>query len=97
MSNNGARIEFEGNATADAEIKFLPDGKPVCNFTVAVTPRVKDAQGNWGDGEAAFYRVAAWQKLGEGCAEVVKKGTRVTVVGTLRPRPFEHNGEQRLS
>ena len=90
-------IAITGNATADAELRFLPDGKAVANVTVAVTPREKQPDGSWGDGPAAFYRVAAWRKLGENVAESVKRGSRVTVVGTLKPREYEHNGEKRIS
>ena len=90
-------IAITGNATADAELRFLPDGKAVANVTVAVTPREKQPDGSWGDGPAAFYRVAAWRRLGENVAESVKRGSRVTVVGTLKPREYEHNGEKRIS
>ena len=94
--SSAAQITFTGNATADAEIRFTPSGAAVANVTVAVTPREKVGD-TWQDGQAAFYRVAAWRKLGENVAESVKRGTRVTVVGTLKPREFEHNGEKRLS
>lgn len=94
--SNEALISFTGNATADAEIRFRPNGDAVANFTVAVTPREK-VDGQWVDGQAAFYRVAAWKQLGENAGESVKRGTRVTVVGTLKPREYEHNGVKRLS
>ena len=94
--SSAAQITFTGNATADAEIRFVGSGAAVANVTVAVTPREKVGD-TWQDGQAAFYRVAAWRKLGENVAESVKRGTRVTVVGTLKPREFEHNGEKRMS
>lgn len=93
---NEATITLTGNATADAELKFLQSGAAVANFTVAVTPRVKQGD-QWTDGQAAFYRVAAWKQLGENVADSVKKGDRVTVVGRLTPREYEHNGEKRTS
>ena len=91
-----AQITFTGNATHDAELKFLPSGVAVANVTVAVTPREK-VDGQWVDGEAAFYRVAAWREMAENVAESVKRGNRVTVVGRLKVRSFEHNGEKRMS
>ena len=94
--SSAAQITFTGNATADAEIRFIGSGAAVANVTVAVTPREKVGD-TWQDGQAAFYRVAAWRKLGENVAESVKRGSRVTVVGTLKPREYEHNGEKRLS
>ena len=95
--SNEALISFTGNATADAEIRFTPGGDAVANVTVAVTPRDKDQSGQWVDGQAAFYRVAAWKQLGENVGNSIRKGDRVTVVGKLKPREFEHNGEKRMS
>lgn len=92
-----ARITFTGNATGDAELRFTPTGTPVANVTVAVTPRVKQPDGSWGDGETAFYRVACFGSLAENAAESIQRGTRVNVDGTLRPREYEHNGEKRTS
>lgn len=94
--SNGAQISFTGNATADAELRFTPSGAAVANVTVAVTPREKVGD-TWQDGQAAFYRVAAWRKLAENVAGSVTRGARVTVVGTLKPREYEHNGEKRIS
>lgn len=94
--SNEALISFTGNATADAEVRFTPGGDAVANVTIAVTPRDK-VDGQWVDGPAAFYRVAAWKQLGENVAESVRKGDRVTVVGKLKPREFEHQGQKRLS
>ena len=94
--SNEALISFTGNATADAEIRFTAGGDAVANVTIAVTPRDK-VDGQWVDGQAAFYRVAAWKQLGENVGNSVRKGDRVTVVGKLKPREFEHNGEKRMS
>lgn len=92
---NEAQISFTGNATADAELKYVGAG-PVANFSVAVTPRRK-VDGQWVDGQPAFYRVAAWQQLAENAAESIRMGDRVTVVGRLEPREYEHEGQKRTS
>ena len=92
-----AHITFTGNATGDAELRFTPpNGAAVANVTIAVTPRVKNGD-QWEDGDPAFYRVTAWREMAENAAESVKRGNRVTVVGKLKPREFEHNGEKRMS
>lgn len=92
-----APISITGNVTADPTLRFQHDGTPVANLTVAVTPRAKQPDGSWGDGPTAFYRVAAWKSLGENVAESIHRGDRVVVVGTLRPREYEHDGQTRLS
>jgi single-strand DNA-binding protein len=84
-----------GNLTEHPELRFTPNGAPVANFTVAVTPRVKDGDG-WKDGETSFLRVTAWRQLAEHAADSLSKGDRVLVYGTLRHRSWETpEGERR--
>ena len=83
-----------GNLTEHPELRFTANGAAVANFTVAVTPRVKDGDG-WRDGETSFFRCAAWRTLAEHVAELAK-GDRVLVYGTLRQRSWETpEGERR--
>ena len=89
-------ITIVGNATADAELKFLPSGVAVANVTVASTPRNKVGD-NWEDGETVFYRCAVWRDMAEHVAESVKRGTRVIVTGRFKVRPYEHDGQTRTS
>lgn len=93
---NEATITLTGNACADGELRFTQSGVAVAGVTVAVTPREKVGE-EWKDGDAAFYRVTAWRQFGENVAESIRKGDRVTVVGRLKPREYEHNGVTRTS
>lgn len=49
------------------------NGKSVCTFTVAVNRKQ----------ETDFFRVTAWEKLGELCYKWMGKGRKVCVVGTV--------------
>jgi single-strand DNA-binding protein len=84
-----------GNLTEDPELRYTTNGAPVANFTVAVTPRVKDGDA-WRDGETSFLRVTTWRQLAEHAADSLSKGDRVLVYGTLRQRSWETpEGERR--
>jgi single-strand DNA-binding protein len=78
-----------GNLTEDPELRFTPNGAPVANFRVAVTPRRPDGKGGWEDGDTSFFQVTAWRSLAENVAESLTKGARVLVYGTLRQRSWE--------
>jgi single-strand DNA-binding protein len=80
-------VTIVGNLTETPELRFTPAGAPVANFSVAVTPRVKDGDG-WRDGETSFFRCTAWRTLAENLAELAK-GTRVMVQGRLQQRSWE--------
>lgn len=89
-------IHVVGNLTSDPELRFISSGAAVAGFTVASTPRTFDKQsGEWRDGEALFLRCNVWREQAESVAESLSKGMRVVVVGQLRQRSYESNGEKR--
>ena len=89
-------ITIVGNLTADVELRFTPSGAAVANFTVASTPRAFDRQANeWKDGETLFMRCSVWREAAEHVAESLTKGTAVIVVGRLKQRSYDKDGEKR--
>lgn len=87
----GSPITVIGNLTDDPELRFTPSGHAVCNFTVAVNERIRDADGNWKDGETSYFRCAAWRNIAENCAESLTKGSNVIIHGTVRTRAYDKN------
>ena len=70
-----------GNLTADPEMRTTQTGKKVVTFTVAVNRR-QSAQA--GQPEADFFRVSAWNQLGEICEKYLAKGRKCAVTGSIR-------------
>ena len=91
MSN---KITAIGRVTRAPEVKFTAAGVAVASFSIAWNDRIKSATGEWSDGPAHFLDVSAWRALGEQCADLAK-GTRVVVVGELKSRTWERDGERR--
>jgi single-strand DNA-binding protein len=90
------QITIVGNLTDDPELRYTPNGAAVVNFSVAVTPRIRDDAGGWKDGDTSFFRVNAWRTLAENVAESLTRGSRVLVIGRLRQRSWETpEGERR--
>jgi single-strand DNA-binding protein len=89
-------ITVVGNLTADPELRFTPSGDAVASFTVASTPRRFDRQTNgWTDGDPLFLRCSVWRQQAENVAEGLRKGDRVVVMGRLRQRAYEKDGQKR--
>jgi single-strand DNA-binding protein len=90
-------ITVIGNLTNDPELRFIPSGSAVANFTIASTPRTFDRQSNeFKDGETLFLRASAWREMAENVAESLTKGTRVIASGRLKSRSYEtKEGEKR--
>lgn len=78
------KIMIIGNVTNTPELRTTPNGKTVCNFSVAVNRRKKVE----GQPDADFFRVSAWGELGEVCQKFITKGKKVCVVGSVGVRTY---------
>ena len=91
-------LTLVGNLTADPELKVVGNGNTVVNFTVAHTPRVYDKASNeWKDGEPLFMRCSLWREHAENVANSLHRGSRVIVVGKVKQRGYEKDGEKRTT
>lgn len=86
------KISFAGRLAADAEVKFLPNGDPLCSFRVASDVGYGDKKTtNW-------FSCQIWGKRGEAVAPHLTKGQQVTVWGTLQLREWTNkDGAKQLS
>lgn len=91
------KVFLIGNLTHDPELRTLPSGDSVCNFSIAVNRR-RRSSAEAGQPEADFFRVAAWRQLGENCARYLAKGRKVSVVGSVSCRTYVgSDGQTRAS
>ncbi|NIO16749.1 MAG: single-stranded DNA-binding protein [Deltaproteobacteria bacterium] len=89
------KVIVGGNLVRDPEIRFLPSGLSVTNFTVAVNRSYR--QENEQKEEVSYFDVVVFGKQGESCAEYLSKGRAVLVEGRLRQRRWESEEGQRRS
>ena len=89
MANDNV-LTLVGNLTTDPELSLTKSKIPVCNFTVAYTPRVLDrARDEWVDGDPLFLRCTVWGTHAENAAASLNKGQRVVVLGRLKQSQWE--------
>ncbi|ATY86305.1 single-stranded DNA-binding protein [Kyrpidia spormannii] len=87
------RIILIGRLTQDPELRYTPSGTPVAHFTLAVDrPRLNQM----GERETDFINIVVWQKLGELCAQYLRKGRLAAVEGRLQIRSYENREGQRV-
>ena len=92
------RLTIIGNLTRDPETRTTPSGSNVCSFTVAVNRRGRRDNQNGFQPEADFFRVSAWNQLGENCQKFLAKGRKVCVVGPVSVHTYQGNdGQTRAS
>jgi single-strand DNA-binding protein len=77
------QVTILGNLGGDPERRYTPDGTPVTSFSVATNKRWTTKDGQQGE-KTVWFRVTAWRRLAETCAEYLSKGRQVLVVGELQ-------------
>lgn len=76
-------ILLEGNVVKDPFTKTMPSGNQVCDFTLATNRFYKNGEEGF-EKEVSYFDVEAWARLGTACAQNLKKGRGVRVVGRLK-------------
>jgi len=89
MSRGVNKVTIIGNLGNDPEVKYLPTGGAVCNFTVATSESWTDKQTNEKKSETEWHRVVVYQRLAEVCGEYLRKGSKVYLEGKLKTRKWQ--------
>ncbi len=88
MAKSVNKVILLGNVGKDPEVKALPSGQPVANFSIATSDRYKDQQGNFQD-RTEWHNITAYGKLAEIVRDYVKKGNKLYVEGRLTTRSWD--------
>jgi single-strand DNA-binding protein len=83
-----------GNLTRDPEMRSLPSGSTVTNFSLATNRRYKDANGNWQEA-TDYHNVVVFGRQAETTAQYLKKGSSALVEGRMQTRSWEQDGQKK--
>ncbi len=89
MAKTVNKVTLLGNIGKDPEVKFLPSGQAVANFSIATTDRIKEkGTENWTD-RTEWHNLAAFGRTAEIIRDYVKKGSKIYVEGRLTTRSWD--------
>jgi len=77
-----------GNLGANPEVRTLPSGQNVANFSLATTERFTDRNGAKRE-RTDWHRIVAFGRLADTCSRFLSKGRQVYVEGRLTTRQYE--------
>lgn len=83
------KVILVGNLGADPEIRYSGSGTPVTIFRIATNENWLNRDSGEREQRTEWHRIVAFGKLGEICAEYLKRGKQVYVEGRLRTRSWE--------
>jgi len=78
------QVQILGNLGRDPEMRYLENGNPVTNFSVACNNSYTRGDGTRVE-ETTWYRVSVFGAQAEACNKYLKKGRTVFIVGRIKP------------
>lgn len=90
------KVMLYGNLTRDPEIKALPNGTSVANFSIATNRKWKDKDGNQQE-EVEFHNIVVFGNQANAIGQYMRKGSAMFVEGRLRTRTWEKDGVKRYA
>jgi single-strand DNA-binding protein len=82
------KVMLIGNLGRDPEVRYLPSGQPVANFSVATSETYNDRSGNKQE-RTDWHNIVVYGKQAELCGQYLKKGRQVYIEGRISYRQYE--------
>ena len=82
------KVMLIGNLGKDPEVRFLPNGNAVCNFSIATTDRYKDKQGQQQE-KTEWHNITMYGRLAEIAGDYLRKGSPVYLEGKISTRKWQ--------
>lgn len=84
------RVVLIGRLTKEPDLRYTPQGKAVCGFTLAVNRMFRRE-------ETDFINIEVWGVTAENCAKYLNKGSMAAVEGSLQIDKYEKDGIAKMA
>src|SRR5215469_15251842 len=82
------KVLLIGNLGRDPEVRYLPSGNPVANFSIATSENFTDRNGSKQE-KTDWHNIVVYGKQAENCGQYLKKGRQVFIEGRISYRNYE--------
>jgi single-strand DNA-binding protein len=97
MASRGVnKVILVGNLGANPDIRFLANGDKVTIICLATGEVWKDQNGTPQE-RTEWHQVVFYRRLAEIAGELLRKGCKIYVEGSIRTQHWEKNGEKRTA
>ena len=92
------KIILVGNLGRDPELRYTPDGTPVCSFSLATNEKRRDKNTGENNDVTTWFRVTLWRRQAEVASQYLTRGKPVYIEGRLRVEEYtDRDGKTRHS
>ena len=87
-----------GNLGNDPEVRYMPNGEPVANISIATSETWNDKHTGEKRERTEWHRVVAYRRTAEIIGQYTRKGSKLYVEGKLQTRKWtDNNGVDRYT
>ena len=83
------KVILIGNLGRNPELKSMPSGQPVANFSIATSEKWKDKSTGETKEQTEWHNIIMFGKLAEIAGQYLKKGSSVFIEGRLQTRKWQ--------
>ena len=82
------KVILIGRLGRDPEVRYMPNGEAVCNFSVATSEKYTDKNGQRQEA-TEWHNVTMYRKLAEIAGQYLRKGSQVYLEGRIQSRKYQ--------
>ena len=92
------QVQLIGRLGRDPEVRYMPNGEAVCNFSIATSESWNDRQTGQRPERTEWHNITLYRRLAEVAGQYLKKGALVFVQGKIQSRKYvDKNGIERTA
>ena len=82
------KVILIGRLGRDPEVRYMPNGEAVCNFSIATSETWNDRNGQRVE-RTEWHNITMYRKLAEIAGQYLKKGSQVYLEGKIQSRKYQ--------
>ena len=82
------KVILIGRLGRDPEVRYMPNGEAVCNFSVATSEAWNDRNGQHQE-RTEWHNITMYRRLAEIAGQYLKKGSQVYLEGKIQSRKYQ--------
>ena len=92
------KVILIGRLGRDPEVRYMPNGEAVCNFSIATDETWKDRQTGQRQERTEWHNITLYRRMAEVAGQYLKKGSLVYIEGRIQSRKYtDKNGIERTA
>lgn len=82
------KVILIGRLGRDPEVRYMPNGEAVCNFSVATSETWNDRNSGQRQERTEWHNITLYRRLAEIAGQYLKKGAQVYIEGRIQSRKY---------